>query len=334
LSRRILVPITNEAEALSILETGGAGETGSAGGVTPDFYSRLEHDGIGGGFGFDTWKSDASSLAEACRTLKNRGVRLYYQMDGACQNNLEMTKGENRKMRAHAAWITDSGFAGVIVTNPYIASMISAEFAPLEIIVGLTAMVDALPRLAFWFELGARMAILDYNLNRDMEVLEAIPKSDRERVFIAPNIGCFYSCPRYRFCLNNRSHLSRGEMKKPHDSWRPECASILAEDPQELMRSPWLPPDGLQKIEDTGLTNLYLLPASVGSKALFEAYSSRKPVPDLSKLLSFIHDPGGLPSIDAAAAKAFIEAFPRSCHLVRCSECRYCDTARRTEHRG
>jgi len=170
-------------------------------------------------------------------------------------------KNLQRILRVLEELLRENNIDGIIVLDFYLVLALSdaspAIAALLEAVPGINAMLDSFDRIQAWldnvartnFRLPAKIT-LDRSLNRKMEAMEEVSTCCREkhpdiRLTLLANEGCLYRCP---FKYSHDAHIAFANIEQCANrtyelNSELGCIRILAEHPEEILRSPFIRPE-------------------------------------------------------------------------------------------
>lgn len=294
--------------------------------------------------------------------VHSAGMKFDYLLNAPCMNNLEYKKETNRELIDHIEWISSIGVDGVVVTIPLIMEIVKEQFPKLEVKVSTVCHVNSVQRALLFEELGVDSITLDFNINRDFNLIKKIREAVKSKLIVLANDGCLYQCP-YRFYhYNIIGHASQttNPLKGFYiDYCIARCTTKRFSSKVELMKSRWIRPEDVHLYEEIGIDNLKVGGRRMSTKWLVNAaraYHDRKYDGNLGDLLdisqlcvdpdmrspqyrNFLADSGKVdqekiaqigqtypvkPYIDNKKLDGFINFFNGHDCLSGCGTCNYC----------
>jgi collagenase-like PrtC family protease len=333
-------------------------------GQVDTLFGQITDDPFGGGRGsFLAPKVLPEPAREFIGEARRRGFRFNYLLNGACQDNLEMTREGNRALFDHVEWVVSTGADMVTVTLPILLHWIKRHFPQLHVLVSSWARIANVKRAKFWEDIGADTIILAESATRDFNALQAMRRSLRCRLEVIANPSCLYFCYLDTNHINMMSHAAqRGHVSDGFvlDHCQVYCQRMKLGRPVELLRARWVRPEDVGEYEAIGIDSLKLLERFRTTDSLMQvvdAYMNRRfdgnfielltlprrgayNPPNLEYLLRpdlvnidlmlemadiFGYSFSDVMEIDNRALDGFIEHFKtHDCYHASCQECGYC----------
>lgn len=333
-------------------------------GSVETLFGQITDDPFGGGRGsFLAPKVDREQAMEFIGEARRRGFHFNYLLNGACLDNLEMTREGNRALFAHVEWVVSTGADKVTVTLPIMLRWIKRHFPQLRVMVSSWARIANVKRAKYWEDIGADEIICAETATRDFEALRAMKRVLKCKIEVIANPSCLYLCYLDTNHINMMSHGAQGGHVSGGfviDHCQVFCQRMKMAKPEELMKSRWIRPEDVGVYEEIGIDALKLLERFRTTDSLVqvvEAYENRRFDGNLVELLTlprtgaynppnmeylvrpdaasmdsimqmadiFGYSFADVMQIDNRALDGFIEHFKtHNCYHASCDECGYC----------
>src|SRR3990172_4588176 len=210
-------------------------------------FGQITDDPFGGGRGsFLAPKVTREEAQQFIREAKRLGFRFNYLLNGACQDNLEMTRNGNRRLFEHIEWVASTGADAVTVTLPILLVWIKRHFPQFKVVVSSWARIANLKRAKYWEDLGADQIIIAEYATRDFRSLRSMRKALRCKLEVIANPSCLYFCYLDTNHINMMSHSAQGGHLSGGfvlDHCQVYCQRMKLGRPDELMKASWVRPE-------------------------------------------------------------------------------------------
>lgn len=297
------------------------------------------------------------------KQVHSAGMKFNYLLNAPCMNNLEYKRETHQELIDHIEWLNRIGVDGVVVSIPLIMEIVKEQFPAMKVKVSTIAHVNSVQRAKLLEEeLGVDSITLDFNINRDFNLLKKIREAVKCELTTLANDGCIYQCPFRFYHYNIIGHSS--QTRNPlegfyYDYCLMRCTTKRFSSPVELMRSRWIRPEDVHLYEEIGIDSLKVGGRRMSTTWLVntvKAYHSRKYDGNLGDLLdisqlcvdpdmrspqyrTFLSRPDSLknehvnaigqlfpvkPYIDNNKLDGFIDFFKGQNCLSECGRCSYC----------
>jgi collagenase-like PrtC family protease len=326
-------------------------------------FGQITDDPFGGGRGsFLVPKATREHAREFIAEARRRGFQFNYLLNGACQDNLEMTREGNRVLFEHVEWVASTGADMVTVTLPILLVWIKRHFPQFKVVVSSWARVANVKRGKYWEDLGADEIILAESATRDFAALRSMRRALRCKLEVIANPSCLYFCYLDTNHINMMTHAAQGGHVSDGfvlDHCQVYCQRMKLGRPDELIKARWVRPEDVGDYEDV-VDSLKLLERFRTTETLMQvvrAYEKRRFDGNLVELLTLprrnAHNPPNLEylirpdlvnidlmlemadifgysfsdvmQIDNRALDGFAEHFKtHDCYHSSCAECGYC----------
>src|SRR4030042_552619 len=131
-------------------------------------FGQITDDPFGGGRGsFLAPKVHRDQAKKFIAEARKQGFHFNYLLNGACQDNLEMTRQGNRALFDHIEWVASTGADKVTVTPPIMLVWLKPHFPEFKVVVSSWARVANVKRAKYWEDIGAEDVILAEDATRD-----------------------------------------------------------------------------------------------------------------------------------------------------------------------
>ena len=246
-------------------------------------FGQITDDPFGGGRGsFLAPKVTREQAREFIAEARRRGFRFNYLLNGACQDNLEMTREGNRVLFDHIEWVASTGAGKVTVTLPILLVWIKRHFPQLKVVVSSWARVANVKRAKYWEGIGADEIILAESATRDFAALRSMRRALRCKIEVIANPSCLYLCYLDTNHINMMSHSAQGGHVSGGfvlDHCQVYCQRMKLAQPEELIRARWVRPEDVSDYEEVGVDTLKLLERFRNTESLMQvvrAYEQRR----------------------------------------------------------
>ncbi len=262
-----------------------------AGQPVADLYAQLDDDPVGGGRArYLQARVPPRRAAAHIRKARDRGLGFTYLINAPSLGNQEYQASFRRALDDRLRWAIDAGVTGVTVAVPLLAEIVKRRFPQLWVKVSVIAHVGSLRRLRMWEELGADEVTVDFERNRDLQLLAGLAEAARCRLSILVNDLCLLDCAYRHYHYEVSGNASRSGGGAPLiDYCFLRCHSIKADQPVELLRSPWVRPEDLHHYEAIGIHHFKLAGRTKPSEqiaAMATAYGQRRSPSNLLEILA------------------------------------------------
>jgi len=256
-------------------------------------FGQITDDPFGGGRGsFLAPKVAREPAKEFIAEARERGFHFNYLLNGACQDNLEMTREGNRNLFDHIEWVAKTGADMVTITLPILLVWIKRHFPDFKVVVSSWARVANVKRAKYWEDLGADGIILAESATRDFAALRSMRRALRCKLEVIANPSCLYLCHLDTNHINMMSHSAQGGHISGGfvlDHCQVYCQRMKLGKPDELIKARWVRPEDVGDYEETGIDSLKLLERFRNTETLMQvvrAYERRRFDGNLIELLT------------------------------------------------
>jgi collagenase-like PrtC family protease len=246
-------------------------------------FGQITDDPFGGGRGsFLAPKGNRDEAAKFIAEARRRGFHFNYLLNGACQDNLEMTREGNRSLFDHIEWVASTGADKVTVTLPIILVWLKRHFPEFQVVVSSWARVANVKRAKYWENIGADEIILGEYATRDFASLQAMRRALNCRLEVIANPSCLYMCYLDTNHINMMSHAAQGGHVSGGfvlDHCQVYCQRLKLAQPDELIKARWVRPEDVGDYEKIGIDSLKLLERFRNTESLMQvvrAYEDRR----------------------------------------------------------
>ncbi|MBI4513951.1 MAG: U32 family peptidase, partial [Gemmatimonadetes bacterium] len=249
-----------------------------------ELYGKLPSDVVGGGRAtFMLAPTSRRALERHVSACRQAGLGFNYLLNAACLDNLEYTRGGQRRIRRLLDWLNDIGVSAVTVANPFLLRLIKAGYPKFEVRVSVFAAVNDVRRARYWEDLGADRITLDsLQINREFDLLRKIREAVRCRLELLASNSCIQSCPLQPYHPNLLSHASqRGHRTRGFaiDWCLVWCSYMKIRDPVNYLRADWVRPEDIEHYEALGYDEFKLTERNAPTEILVlraRAYHERR----------------------------------------------------------
>ena len=256
-------------------------------------FGQITDDPFGGGRGsFLAPKGNREQAERFIAEARRRGFHFNYLLNGACQDNLEMTREGNRALFNHIEWVATTGADMVTVTLPIMLVWIKRHFPDFKVVVSSWARVANVKRAKYWEDLGADEIILAEYATRDFAALRSLRRALRCKLEVIANPSCLYFCYLDTNHINMMSHSAQGGHISGGfvlDHCQVYCQRMKLGKPDELIKARWIRPEDVGDYDDVGIDSLKLLERFRNTETMTQvvrAYEQRRFDGNLVELLT------------------------------------------------
>ncbi len=256
-------------------------------------FGQITDDPFGGGRGsFLAPKGNRNQAMEFIAEARKRGFHFNYLLNGACQDNLEMTREGNRVLFDHIEWVAKTGADMVTVTLPIMLIWIKRHFPDFKVVVSSWARVANVKRAKYWEDLGADEIILAEYATRDFAALRSLRRALRCKLEVIANPSCLYLCYLDTNHINMMSHSAQGGHISGGfvlDHCQVYCQRMKLGKPDELIKARWIRPEDVGDYDEVGIDSLKLLERFRNTETMMQvvrAYEQRRFDGNLVELLT------------------------------------------------
>jgi collagenase-like PrtC family protease len=256
-------------------------------------FGQITDDPFGGGRGsFLAPKGNREQAEKFIAEARRRGFHFNYLLNGACQDNLEMTREGNRALFNHIEWVATTGADMVTVTLPIMLVWIKRHFPDFKVVVSSWARVANVKRAKYWEDLGADEIILAEYATRDFASLRSLRRALRCKLEVIANPSCLYLCYLDTNHINMMSHSAQGGHISGGfvlDHCQVYCQRMKLGKPDELIKARWIRPEDVGDYDDVGIDSLKLLERFRNTETMMQvvrAYEQRRFDGNLVELLT------------------------------------------------
>jgi collagenase-like PrtC family protease len=327
-------------------------------------FGQITDDPIGGGRGsFLAPKVESKQAEEFITKARELGFHFNYLLNGACTDNLEMTREGNRILFDHIEWVASTGADMVTVTLPMMLVWVKRHYPNFKVAVSSWARVANVKRAKYWEDLGADEIILAEYATRDFAALRSMRRALHCKLEVIANPSCLYMCYLDTNHINMMSHSAQGGHTSGGfvlDHCQVYCQRMKLGNPDELIKARWVRPEDVGDYDEVGMDSLKLLERFRTTETMMQvvrAYEERRFDGNLVELLTLprrnAYNPPNLEylirpdlvnidlmlemadifgysfsdvmQIDNRALDGFAEHFKtHDCYHSSCDECGYC----------
>jgi len=180
-------------------------------------------------------------------------------------NSIFLPKMKNKvwlkKLDRFVLQLIKAGVDSVTVANKDLAKYLRQQFPNLKLHVSLIAGVESVKEAKNWDKIGvAQITLNQHSLNRDLALIKRIRQAVKCKIQLYANISCLADCPlrqKHYQWLNQQSTLSNKSQQKI-DRFILHCENIYLKNPINLLRSPFIRPEGIKLYTKIGICNFKL----------------------------------------------------------------------------
>lgn len=300
-----------------------------------------------GGTGPNTYVA-RSQLEDYIEQAVSAGLKFDYLLNAPSMSNMEWDEDTHRGLLEHLEWIDSLKVDSVTVTIPYLIELVKRQFPRLKVRVSTIAQINNVAKAKFFESLGADSITLDFNVNRDFNLIKAIRNAVNCELTILVNNLCLFQCPYEYYHHDGLGHASQ--------SYNPlnggyidycvlRCTLDRLCDISQVIKSRWIRPEDIYLYEEIGVNVFKISGRSQPTKRILDAataYSARQYKGNLYEILNVLtpkstfiyrgfpgrdnHVIGAPPSlyIDNQALEGFVDFFKEQDCVSHCDKCNYC----------
>ncbi|WP_305065501.1 peptidase U32 family protein [Methanococcoides sp.] len=246
-------------------------------------------------------------------------------LNSSCMGGQQLTPEGYRTIDWYFDKLNGIGIDSITVADPLFVEMLAKDY-DMDVVVSVLSFVDSPQKAEFYEQLGATTIVIDPAVNRQFDKLEAIRDAVSCDLKLLVNEACLYQCP-FRYAHFNFFSHANGPGPKPNvldDYYYFKCLSLRINDPQQLLKSPWIRPEDLREYRH--ITDTF----KIGGRTQFvnwilnavDAYANESYEGNLMDLLDSIKDLKDHFFIPNSELNGAIEQWKR-CDKV-CHKCGYC----------
>ncbi len=301
-----------------------------------------------GGRGPDIPQLTKEQAGKYIKLARSAGLTFDYLLNAPCMNNMEWDEDVHRELLKHLEWISNAGVDSVTVTIPYLLELIKRQFPHLSVRVSTIAKVNSVARAQLFESLGADSITLDFNINRDFKLLQAIKSAVKCELNVLLNNLCLYHCPYEYYHYNTLGHASQSY--NPLNGFHMDycvlrCTIDRLCDTSQIIKARWIRPEDIHVYEEIGIDFFKISGRAMSTEWILNAtaaYSSRQYQGNLYDVLNALDPTNKRASpaspgtqiitmssppkvyIDNQALEGFIDFFKKQDCLSGCAHCDYC----------
>jgi collagenase-like PrtC family protease len=287
-----------------------------------------------------------SQFARHVQEARARGLVFNYLFNAPSYANLEYTHDGRKNLEELLRFLVDCGVTSVTVAIPYLVEIISGSFPQLEVVTSTIGYVGAVAGIQQYKAAGARRVVLDVEVNRDFQFLEAAQAAGSLPLEVIVNPVCISQCHfKYsHYCVASMGSQSflRGGAGIPYNQYYLNwCFLQKLRNEGEFLKSPWIRPEDLHLWEAAGIEYFKIAGRGLPGAEILRlcrSYLARRFTGNLLDLLGWPHwlafrdnaDGTRLPVLDVVidnqALDGFLDFFARrkpQCRLG-CASCGHC----------
>ncbi|ABE52434.1 peptidase U32 family protein [Methanococcoides burtonii DSM 6242] len=255
----------------------------------------------------------------------DKGVKMEIILNSSCMGGQQLTPEGYRTIDWYFDKLNNIGIDSITVADPFFVEMLAKDY-DMDVVVSVLSFVDSPQKAEFYEQLGATTIVIDPVVNRQFDKLEAIRDAVSCDLKLLVNEACLYQCP-FRYAHFNFFSHANGPGPKPNvldDYYYFKCLSLRINDPQQLIKSPWIRPEDLKEYRH--ITDTF----KIGGRTQFvnwvldavDAYAGESYDGNLMDLLDSVKDLKDNFYVPNSELNGAIEQWKR-CDKV-CHKCGYC----------
>ncbi len=267
---------------------------------------------------------DVDTVETVAETCDSHDVDLEVVMNPLCTAEVISSRDGFSEFERTLSELDDVGVERLVLSDPLLIQR--AVERGFRVSVSCISEVNTPQRARYYDELGVDEITLDTNVNRRLDVIEAIASEVSARLRVIVNEGCLPDCPYrpYHFCLF--SHATRAGAGVTEDSYYVRCVSERVNNPVLLVQQPFVRPEDLDEYRRLGVETFKIAGRANSIrwiKRAVEAYLRREYDGNLLDILDCPTTLRHLIYLDNGELDGLLERAGR-CDQ-RCSECGFCE---------
>jgi collagenase-like PrtC family protease len=228
-----------------------------------EVYGKLPSDVIGGVRpAFLLPQINREEAEQHIKITHEKGIRFNYLINTMCLNNVHYSRDGYRAMVELLEWIGDVGVDVVTVGFPYMIKLVQEVLPGMKIKASSVCRINSVSRAKQYEDFGVDEIIIDENINRDFDTLQAIRKAlDIEQEIIA-NPCCLHDCPHQLEHVAHDGHASQDHsmdnycyLQFPYYN----CTMKKFTEPVEIIKARWIRPEDLEVYEALGFNKFKIV---------------------------------------------------------------------------
>ena len=240
-------------------------------------------------------KIDLEASKDYIQAIRKLGINFHFTLNSLWSNEREKSPQLQGKLKSLIGELIDIGVNGFIVANPYLIKKIKEWFQDAFIIASINLKIDSEQLVKRYLEFGAGSIVLDREINRNFKLLGSLLSKYPENLVLLANSTCLLGCPLQTYHSLENGFLSLevddfSDIEKDYyysisDQIKDEnfcfnyCLGEYAQNPELLLKAPWIRPGDLHYYTDIGLKFLKIQGRTMSVKdqiSLLSAYPNRK----------------------------------------------------------
>ena len=269
---------------------------------------------------------ELEEIAEQVEYAHKQGVKVEMVLNSSCTGGRQLTPEGYRVNHWYIEQLVELGADSIVAADPYLIEIMARDF-DIEVVTSVLSFVDSPQKAEFFEDLGTDSIVIDSNVNRHFDVLEAIRDSVDCELRLLVNEGCLYRCP-FRYAHFNFFSHAFGPEPRPNvldDYYYYKCLELRIENPELIIKSPFIRPEDLKLYK--GITDVF----KIGGRTHFvdwilncvNAYHNESYDGNLMDLQDCPKDLKDLFYIPNKSLDGILEQQWMNCKKV-CNKCGYC----------
>jgi collagenase-like PrtC family protease len=258
-----------------------------------EVYGKLPSDVIGGVRpAFLLPQINREEAEDHIRKAHEHKIRFNYLINTMCLNNIQYSRQGYRDMVELLEWIGSAGVDIVTVGFPYMVRLVQEILPGMKIKASSVCRINSVYRAKQYEDFGVDEIIVDENINRDFETLEAIRKAVDCELELIANPCCLHDCPHQLEHVAHDGHASQTHsmnnycyLQFPYYN----CTLKKFTNPVEIIKARWIRPEDLWAYEEIGFTKFKVVERFKKSDVLLgtvKAYHERSYTGNLVDMLT------------------------------------------------
>ncbi|MFA5931525.1 MAG: U32 family peptidase [archaeon] len=186
------------------------------------------------------------------------GLDFNYLVNSSSLSNNEYNPKYRKALVDYLKWIESTKSDYITVANPFLIDLI-IKHTKLKVVLSCVTDPRSVNRANILKNDGVDRIVLSTPLNRNIKLLEKIKKSTSCKLEILANESCLFDCPYRSYHYLISSIDSQKETKvTTFDYCLIKCSIAKLTDFSQIIKSPWIRPEDVNKYSDLGIEYLKL----------------------------------------------------------------------------
>ncbi len=193
-------------------------------------------------------------LAEYIKFLNDNGIEFNYTINAACTENLELVGDGQRKIIYEIDQLMDLGIKKFTVASVSLLKLLHFIYKEkIQLTLSAIANVNSVSRAVEAERLGATTIVLGEDMTRNIQRIKEICNHTEVNIEIIVNSMCNFNCIYRKSHYNALSHQHGDKNDDAVAFFTKQCMKKSLEYPVELIKSPWIRPEDLERYHGLGI---------------------------------------------------------------------------------